>query len=82
MTEEQIKILGFEKETDESDTNNPFYYYYLDITPGLSFITQASDEVENEEWVVEMFEVSEIKFKDAKTLSILIDILNQNKDEN
>jgi|TARA_Y100000389_G_scaffold51115_1_gene46834 hypothetical protein len=82
MTEEQIKILGFEKETDESDTNNPFYYYNLDITPGLSFITQASDEVENGEWVVEMFEVSEIKFKDAKTLSTLIDILNQNKDEN
>lgn len=81
MTEEHLRILGFEKETDESDSANPFYYYILDVTPGLSFITQPSDEVENEEWTVEMFEVAEIKIKDFKELSTLLEILNQNKDE-
>lgn len=80
MTEEQVRLLGFEKEI-EDDAENPFYYYTLDITEGLSFITQANDEVKNGEWIVEVFESEEIKFKDAKTLSTLIDILNQNKDE-
>jgi len=81
MKEKDLIKLGFEKETDESDTANPFYYYILDVTSGLSFITQPSDEVENEEWTVEMFEVAEIKIKDFKELSTLLEILNQNKDE-
>ena len=81
MKEKDLIKLGFEKETDESDTANPFYYYILDVASGLSFITQPSDEVENEEWTVEMFEVAEIKIKDFKELSTLLEILNQNKDE-
>ena len=79
MTEEQLRVLGFEKQTETTDP--PFYYYTLDIVNGLSFITQANDEVENGEWVVEIFETTPaIKFKDVKKLSNLIDILNQNKE--
>ena len=81
MKEKDLIKLGFEKEIDESDAANPFYYYILDVTPGLSFITQPSDEVENGEWTVEMFEVAEIKIKDFKELSTLLEILNKNKDE-
>ncbi len=81
MTEEQIKILGFEKQTEESDKSNPFFYYTLDISEGLSFITQSSDEVKNGGWVVEIFESPKIKFTDVKSLTELINILNQNKDE-
>ncbi len=81
MKDEDLIKLGFEKQVEESDKSKPFYYYTLDITKGLSFITLANDEVENGEWVVEIFESPEIKFKDVKTLSILIDILNQNKNE-
>lgn len=82
MTEKELTTLGFEKQIEaDVDVENPFHYYTLDITNGLSFITQANDEVENGEWVVEIFESPDIKFKDIKTLSTLIDILNQNKDE-
>jgi hypothetical protein len=81
MTERKLIALGFEKQIDESDESKPFYYYTLDIVEGLSFITQANDEVENGEWIVEMFESSKIKFKDVKSLTELINILNQNKDE-
>ena len=81
MTENQIRELGFKKQTEEF-VEDPFYYYTLDIVNGLAFITQASDEVENGEWIIEIFETTpSIKFKDAKELSNLIDILNQNKDE-
>ena len=80
MTEEQLRVLGFEQETETSEPS--FYYYTLDIVDGLSFISQANDEVENGEWIVEIFETTPaIKFKDAKKLSNLIDILNQNKED-
>ena len=80
MTEEQLKILGFEEQTETSEPT--FYYYTLDIVDGLSFISQSNDEVENGEWIVEIFDTTpSIKFKDAKKLSNLINILNQNKDD-
>ena len=80
MTEEQLKALGFEQQAETSEPS--FYYYTLDVVNGLSFISQANDEVENGEWIVEIFETTPaIKFKDAKKLSNLIEILNQNKDE-
>lgn len=76
MNEEQLKVLGFEKQAEKS-----FYYYTLDVVNGLSFISQSNDEVENCEWVVEIFNTTPaIKFNDAKKLRNLIDILNQNKD--
>ena len=80
MTEEQLRILGFE---EQIETSEPSYYYYtLDVVNGLSFISQANDEVENGEWIVEIFETTpSIKFKNAKKLSTLIDILNQNKED-
>ena len=80
MTEEQLKVLGFEQQTETSEPS--YYYYTLDVVNGLSFISQANDQVENGEWIVEIFETTpSIKFKDAKKLSNLINILNQNKDE-
>ena len=80
MTEEQLRILGFEEQTETSEPS--YYYYTLDVVNGLSFISQANDEVENGEWIVEIFETTpSIKFKNAKKLSTLIDILNQNKED-
>ncbi len=83
MTEEQILLLGFEKQVElMEDVWNPFYYYTLDIVDGLSFITMASDEVKDGEWIVEVFNTSpHIKFKDVHILSNLIEILNQNKED-
>ena len=80
MTEEQLRVLGFEKQIETSEPS--YYYYTLDIGRGLSFITKANDEVENGEWSVEIFDTTPaIKFKDAKELSNLIDIINQNKED-
>jgi hypothetical protein len=80
MTEELLRVLGFEQQTETSEPS--YYYYTLDIAQGLSFITQASDEVENGEWIAEIFETTPaIKFKNASELSNLIEILNQNKED-
>jgi hypothetical protein len=57
MTEKEIQLLGFEKQVEE-DTAYPFYYYTLDIANGLSFISNASDEVEEDAfgWYIELFD--------------------------
>jgi hypothetical protein len=38
MTEKEIQLLGFEKETYE-DTDGDHHYYYYEITNGMSFIS-------------------------------------------
>ena len=81
MSEQELIKLGFEKQLEE-DSGNPFYYYTLDITTGLAFITQANDEVKDGEWVAEIFEADGIKFKDVKLLTELINLLKYSKNEN
>jgi hypothetical protein len=86
MTEQELISLGFKKNTEE-DLDGSFYYYTLDIVEGLYCITdasdEASDEVENDEWTVELsFDcIPRIKFRDVKSLTELINLLNQNKDD-
>jgi hypothetical protein len=84
MTEKELVSLGFKKETDE-DLDGPFYYYTLNIVDGLYCITDASDEaaLEKDEWTVELsFDCNpRIKFRDVKSLTELINLLNQNEDE-
>jgi hypothetical protein len=58
MTEKDLVDLGFEKVIGELDEPNWFYYTY-DFAPGFSLISCASDEVENGEWSVEIFEADE-----------------------
>lgn len=57
MTEKEIQLLGFEKQVEE-DTEHPFYYYTLDIVNGLSFISNANDEVEEDAfgWYIELLD--------------------------
>ena len=84
MTELELVAMGFNKQTEE-DLDGPFYYYTLDIVEGLYCITDASDEasIENDEWTVELsFDCNpRIKFRDVKSLTELINLLNQNKED-
>jgi hypothetical protein len=71
MSEEDLIKLGFEKQIDNS--GKKFYYYTLTITAGLEFITQADDEVIDDNWVVEVFNTDiPIIYTDAVELSVLI----------
>jgi len=82
MTEQELISLGFEKHIEE-DKESPYYYYTLNIVEGLYGITDADDEIKNDEWIVELsFDcIPRIKFRDVKSLTELINLLNQNKDE-
>jgi hypothetical protein len=81
MTEKELITIGFEKQIEEEE-KNPYYYYTLDIVEGLYGITDANDEIKNDEWNIELsFDCNpRIKFKDVKSFTELINLLNQNKD--
>jgi hypothetical protein len=82
MSEKELIKLGFEKQIEDKD-ETPFYYYTLDIVEGLYGITDADDEINNDEWTVELsFDcIPRIKFKDVKSVSKLINLLSQKKYE-
>lgn len=58
MKENELIELGFKKCIGELDDPD-WYYYDYDFAPGFSLISCASDEVENGEWSVEIFEADE-----------------------
>ena len=79
MKEQDLIDLGFER-FDENDGGHKFHYYTLDLGTNqvVSFITPASDEVQNNEWYVEIFQDSGIMFDDSKELSLFINIVRRN----
>lgn len=84
MTEKDIQsIPNIEKITvlpEQSGCDKPFHYYTLDINnDDISFISNANDEVQNDNnWYMEIFNTSTIKFYDIDEFIILINLLIKN----
>ena len=75
MKEQDIIDLGFTKEFGDN-----FYYYTYDLARGFGLITQASDEVVDNKWVVEVFETDEqITFTDVSKVRKLMDLIIEAK---
>ena len=77
MKEQDLMDLGFKKEYSETK----WYYYTYDLADGLSLITNASDELLNGEWYVEVFESGKIRFIDRKEIQEFINIVRKNINE-
>ena len=81
MKEKDIIDLGFEKNIvpiEESGMDYDFYYYSLDIAQ-IDLLSQANDEVEDENWKVQILE-SGITISDKEDLIQLIQILKRNQE--
>ena len=83
MTEQDLIDFGFERNdvtAEESGADNDFYYYDIDLgsNGSISLISPSNDEVENENWYVEVFEDAKVMFTDKDDLKIFIDIINKN----
>jgi hypothetical protein len=80
MKEQDIIDLGFEKQY----CDNEEYYYTLDIgnnqypSQNICLITCSNKERKGEEWYVEIFDYTVIRFDDAFQLKSLIELLNNN----
>jgi hypothetical protein len=85
ITEKDLIELGFERSDDQTPEmtgcDYTWYYYALDIGDTwdkFSFISNSSDEAENGEWVVYIFDSELFKFKDRFQLEKLIEVLKYN----
>jgi hypothetical protein len=82
MTEEQLLELGFEKEfsIEEVDGQPEYYYFIKEITRGLTFITNASDEIVDGEWYVEFFDTEiPVRYCEFDRVKSLIELLETGK---
>ena len=86
MKEQDLVDLGFKKQnasTDEillSEFGDDFYYYTYDFARGFLLITQSSDEVVDNKWVVEIFETYPlVRFTSKEPVKELIKIVNKAK---
>ena len=77
MTEKDLINLDF---TRNDETDGDFYYYTYDIG-SFCLISSANDEVENDEWFVEVFETPEIRFTNPAEVNILLTLLTNNYTE-
>ena len=80
MTEQDIIDLGFEKQYCDGEE----YYYTLDIgnneypSQNICLITCSNKERKGEEWHMEIFDYTVIRFDDVSQLKSLIELLNNN----
>ena len=84
MTEKDLIELDFtriDETAENSGAPNDSHYYTYDVG-NFSLISPASDEVENDEWFVDVFETPEIRFTNPTEESILLTLLTNNYTEN
>lgn len=63
MTEQELLDLGFEKVeilNKDSDNGFDYHYYNLDVTEGLSLVSNDSDTVHDNNWKVYNWDWPEI----------------------
>ena len=83
MTEKDLLDLDFtriDETAENSGTSKDWHYYVYDVG-SFSLISQASDEVEEDGWYVEVFETPEIRFTNPTEVSILLTLLTNNYTE-
>jgi hypothetical protein len=83
MTENDLIDLDFTRNGETAESSgapNDWHYYTYDIG-SFSLISAGSDEVENDEWYVEVFETPEIRFTNPTEVSILLTLLTDNYTE-
>ena len=83
MTEKDLIELDFTRndETAENSGAPKDWHYYTYDVGSFSLISPASNEVENDEWYVEVFETPEIRFTNPTEVGILLTLLTNNYTE-
>jgi hypothetical protein len=80
MTEREIQLLGFEVNYGDGGGDwDKYHYYTYEITKGLQFISNASDEIKDgEEWFIEFFNTEQpIRFYKFEEVQSLINLLEK-----
>jgi len=81
MKEQDLIDLGFKRTdvTAEESGDEAFYYYTYDIGNGvISLISQSNDEVKDNDWHVEVFDDTSIRFETIEDITKFIQVTEKN----
>ena len=81
IKEQDLVNLGFEKicVSEKESGDIAFHYYTYDIgNSTISLITQSNDEVENDNWHVEVFNDTSIRFETLEDITKFIQVTEKN----
>jgi hypothetical protein len=81
MKEEDLIQLGFQRVdvSEQESGDKAFHYYTYDIGNGvISLITQSNDEVDNNNWHVEVFDDISIRFETIEDITKFIQVTEKN----
>ena len=81
MKEEDLIQLGFQRVdvSEQESGDKAFHYYTYDIGNGvISLITQSNDEVDNNNWHVEVFDDISIRFETIEDITKFIQVTEEN----
>jgi hypothetical protein len=74
MKEQELIAEGFERVdqlVEETGDQTDYYFYQLEINPDFVLMSDASDEINNDQWKVYCYE-SGIVIKDLEDVQMLI----------
>lgn len=74
IREHELIEEGFERVdvlASESDNENDYYHYQLDLNDDFTLISDASDEITNNQWNVYCYEI-DVVIKDIEDIQTLI----------
>ena len=74
MKEYELIDEGFERVdqlTEETGDKTDYYYYQLEINPDFVLMSDASDEITNDQWKVYCYE-SGITIRDIEDVQVLV----------
>jgi len=71
MKEQDLIDAGFTKRIvpiEESGNKEDFYYYFLEVLDGITLVSDATVEIEGDQWTVDCFEVDKILITEPEQL--------------
>ena len=81
MKEQELIQLGFKRVdvSEQESGDKPFYYFTYDFGNGvISLITQSNDEVKDNDWHVEVFDDTSIRFETIEDITKFIQVIEKN----
>ena len=71
MTEQDLLNAGFirtDVPKEESNNEEDFHYYVLNVTEGITLVSDSPAENGGEKWTVESFEIENLKITELEQL--------------
>ena len=81
MKEADLIQLGFNRVdvSEQESGDKAFHYYTYDIGNGvISLISQSNDEVKDNDWHVEVFDDTSIRFETIEDITKFIQVVEKN----